>query len=139
MICLLPHPIPPLTSASCLSFLVFLCVAAVELTVGSGGAGVGGGAKSHDGEKAWSSTNHSILSERNLCSQSLFDTKRACTVLYHLFSVDFTKKCDSTKIVMQHKKQRNYCLENTFRVCQQYSGVYSVRTYIYLSNKNLWT
>jgi hypothetical protein len=38
-------------------------VSTVELTDGrGGGASVGGGAKSYDGKKAWSSINHSILS-----------------------------------------------------------------------------
>ena len=54
----LDHPLP---SASCLSFSVFLCVAGRaywrERRVGGGD-----GAKSCDGEKAWSSINHSILS-----------------------------------------------------------------------------
>ncbi len=53
-----PHYLP---SASCLSFSVFLCVAGRaywrERRVGGGD-----GAKSCDGEKAWSSINHSILS-----------------------------------------------------------------------------
>ncbi len=34
----------------------------VELTTGDGWRGCGEGAKSNDGEKAWSSVNHSILS-----------------------------------------------------------------------------
>jgi hypothetical protein len=49
------------TSAKCLSFSLFLCVA-VELTEWGEGAGEEAGAKSYDGEKAWSSINHSILS-----------------------------------------------------------------------------
>ncbi len=40
---------------------VILCVA-VELTDGRGAGEVGGGAKPYDGENAWSSINHSILS-----------------------------------------------------------------------------
>ncbi len=54
MIWLLPHPLPPFSLASCISFSAFMCVA--------GRAGRGGRAKSYDGEKAWSSINHSILS-----------------------------------------------------------------------------
>ncbi len=51
-------PPPP----SFLSFSIFLCVAApVEITDGREG-GRGGGAKSQDDEKAWSSINQSILS-----------------------------------------------------------------------------
>ncbi len=49
---------PPLLSASCLSFSVFL-VSPLELTREGG---VGQGAKSYDGENAWSSLYHSILS-----------------------------------------------------------------------------
>ncbi len=45
------------------------CVSPVELTDGRGGEEVGGGAKSYDSEKAWSSFNHSILSGRNLSRQ----------------------------------------------------------------------
>jgi hypothetical protein len=40
---------PPLPSASCLFFSVFLCVSPVELTDGRGG---GGGAKSNGDEKS---------------------------------------------------------------------------------------
>ncbi len=53
---LLP-PSPPLPSASCLSFLVFLCVASRFYWWESGG-----GAKSYDIEISWSSIYHSILS-----------------------------------------------------------------------------
>jgi hypothetical protein len=60
MIWLLPHPLPsPFPAASCLSFSVFLCVARER-----GEWGVGG-AKSYDGEKAWSSIDHSILSAKS--------------------------------------------------------------------------
>jgi hypothetical protein len=52
-----PPPSDTLLSARCHSFLVFLCLSPVELTDGR----VGGGAKLYDGEKAWSSINHSIL------------------------------------------------------------------------------
>jgi hypothetical protein len=52
-------PIPPLLpSASCLSFWVFLCLSPSSLLTGEVGGGAG--AKSYDGEKAWSSLNHSI-------------------------------------------------------------------------------
>jgi hypothetical protein len=41
------------------------CVSPLALTGGRGGevGGDGGGAKSYDGEKAWSSINHSMLSD----------------------------------------------------------------------------
>jgi hypothetical protein len=48
----------PLSSASCLSFSVFLCVVRRAYRRGGGG----GGAESYDGEKAWSSMIHLILS-----------------------------------------------------------------------------
>ncbi len=51
MIWLLPHPLPLPPSACCLSYSVLL---RVELSDGRG-EGVGVGAKSYDGEKAWSS------------------------------------------------------------------------------------
>jgi hypothetical protein len=60
MIWLFLHPLSPLTSASWLSFSVFLFVAGRDYY--RAGRGVVGGAKSSDGEKAWSSLNHSILS-----------------------------------------------------------------------------
>jgi hypothetical protein len=54
------HPLPPpLPSASCVFFSVFLCVAGRAYWRGGGG-GSGWRAKSH--EKAWPSINHSILS-----------------------------------------------------------------------------
>jgi hypothetical protein len=66
-----PAP-PPLPSASCLSFSVFLRVASpVELTdVRCGGVVVWRGAKSNLREKAWPSINHSILSVISLAKQS---------------------------------------------------------------------
>ncbi len=64
-----PTPFPPLPSASCLYFSVFLCrVSAVELTDGRGGSGRG--AKSDHRKKAWPSTNHSILSDLQHISPS---------------------------------------------------------------------
>ncbi len=56
-----PSPSPPLPPTSCLSFSVFLLVtdSPVELTDGRGCRGRG---ISYDGENAWSSCNHSILS-----------------------------------------------------------------------------
>jgi hypothetical protein len=44
----------PLSKASCLSLSVFLCVAGRAYLTGGG---CGGGAKSYDGEKAWTSIN----------------------------------------------------------------------------------
>ncbi len=70
MIWLLPRPLPPLPSASFLSFPVFLCVADPAYC----GWGEGGGAKSYDSEKAWSSVNQAIFSGLylpNLCIQFL--------------------------------------------------------------------
>ncbi len=54
------HTIPPLPSASCPCFSVFLGVSGRAYTDGREGGG-GRGAKSYVGEKAWSSINHSIL------------------------------------------------------------------------------
>ncbi len=57
-------PTPPLTLASCLSFSFFLYVVRrVVLHSTEGRGGVGRGAKSYVGQKAWSSINHSILSD----------------------------------------------------------------------------
>jgi hypothetical protein len=56
----IPHPL--LLSASCLSFSMFLCRRSIELTDGTGGGGEEEGAKSYDGEKAWSSLIHKLLS-----------------------------------------------------------------------------
>jgi hypothetical protein len=67
MIWLLPHRLPPLSAASCLSFSVSLCVVGVTLTNERGGRGVGGGAKSYSGVNAWSSMNHPILSAQGRC------------------------------------------------------------------------
>jgi hypothetical protein len=60
MIWLRPHTLPPpLPSGSWFSYSVFLCVASQAYRGEEEG---GGGAKSYDDEKAWSSTNYSILS-----------------------------------------------------------------------------
>ncbi len=59
---LAPLPDPPLPSASCLSFSVFLCFA----TEGGGA----GRAKSDNEENGWSSKNHSMLSG-GFCSPNL--------------------------------------------------------------------
>jgi hypothetical protein len=56
-------PFPPLPSASCLSFSVLLRIASRAHLRVSRGYGDGAGAKSYDGEKGWSSINHSVLSD----------------------------------------------------------------------------
>ncbi len=56
---MIPTPSPRLTSGSCLSFSVFLCVAGRVYWRGGGGCG---GATKYGGEKTWSSINHAILS-----------------------------------------------------------------------------
>jgi hypothetical protein len=65
MIWLPPTLSPPLLSASCLSFSALMCVSDRAY-----GRGVGGRAKSFDGEKALPSINHSILSDvvRHFCN-----------------------------------------------------------------------
>ncbi len=57
-----PTPIPPLPSASSLSFSDFLCVAGRANWRERCGAGGRRGAKSYNREEAWPSINHSILS-----------------------------------------------------------------------------
>ncbi len=59
MIRLLARPLPPLPSATCLSFSVFLCGRAYCRERGVPG---GRGAESYDRKKAWPSINHLILS-----------------------------------------------------------------------------
>ncbi len=58
---LAPPPPPPF---SLVSLSQSCCELPVNLT-NERGEGVGGGAKSYDGEKAWSSINHSILSAQS--------------------------------------------------------------------------
>ncbi len=60
---LAPCSLPPPPSATCLSFSVFLCVADGAYWRESG---VGWGANSYDGEKAWYSINHSILPRKKI-------------------------------------------------------------------------
>jgi hypothetical protein len=55
-------PPPTLSCQQVVSVSQSSCVSPVELTDGIGGEEGGGGAKTYDGEKAWSSINHSILS-----------------------------------------------------------------------------
>jgi hypothetical protein len=54
---LAPRTLLPSLVSKLSLFLSLPCVSPVELTDGRGGKG-GGGAKSYDGEKAWSSINH---------------------------------------------------------------------------------
>jgi hypothetical protein len=61
IIWLLVLPLPPLPSATCLSFSVFLCVAGRADLRERGWVGGGRRAKSYDREKDWPSVNHSIL------------------------------------------------------------------------------
>jgi hypothetical protein len=73
-----PTPYPPHPSVITLSLSSYVLL--VELTDGEGGGG-GRGAKSYDGEKAWSSTKHSILSGVNSCySNSVSDTVKLSTI-----------------------------------------------------------
>ncbi len=72
MIWLLPHPRSRQQIVACQSFFE----SPVELTDGRRG---GGGVKSYDGEKAWSSINHSILSGK--------DKMRRKAVIQKLFNV----------------------------------------------------
>jgi hypothetical protein len=59
-----PPPPPPLSvSKFSLFFSLPICPLSSLLTGEGGLKGVGGGAISYDGEKAWSSINHSILSD----------------------------------------------------------------------------
>ncbi len=78
---------PPLLSANCLSFSVFLCVVPVELT-DERGVGGGRGAKLYDSENAWFSINHLKLS-KNLIVQMHHPVP--CT-LYYIVQIlhDFT-------------------------------------------------
>jgi hypothetical protein len=70
---LLPHPAPPLPSARCLSFSVFLCALPVELTDGRvGGKGVGEG------------PNHTVWRRESLSIYKSFNT--ICT---HPFTLGF--------------------------------------------------
>ncbi len=55
-----PTHFPPLLSATCLSFSVFLCVGS-RAYWGRWGGGGGHGAESYDRKKAWTSINHSCL------------------------------------------------------------------------------
>ncbi len=65
-----PAPFFPISSVICVSFSVFLCVEG-QANWQDGGGDVGG-AKSNNGETAWSAINHSILSGFNYtCSVSL--------------------------------------------------------------------
>ncbi len=57
--------LPILQSASCLSFSIFLCVVRRAYWLEGGGEK---GAKSYDGEKAWPSTIHCLLSAWNIAS-----------------------------------------------------------------------
>jgi hypothetical protein len=65
MIWLLPTPSLSFPSASCLSFSVFLCVASSSLRMG-------GGNKSYDAEKAWSSIQYIIKYSLVSCVISMF-------------------------------------------------------------------
>jgi hypothetical protein len=93
--------LPPLLSASCLSFSVFLSVAGRAYTVYWREKG-GGGAKPYDGDKAWSSkTSFSTLwfiITLNHCFRTLFDFCRcskfgALSQAYKYFS--FTRTYQS--------------------------------------------
>jgi hypothetical protein len=70
---------------------LFLCLPVcrpIELTYGRGRYGVGGGAKSYDGEKAWSAINNSIFS-----GKYVHKTKKTFKVdntlrNFHQFNID---------------------------------------------------
>jgi hypothetical protein len=65
---------PPLSLQQVVSLSQSCCVSLVELTYGKRAGGVGGGAKSYDGENSWSFINHSIHSGSSI---SMY-----CTVYY---------------------------------------------------------
>ncbi len=79
-----PTPFPPLPSANCLSFSVFLCVAGRAYCRERGGGGVWAWSqitKPYDHKKAWPSINHSVLSVRGLRRELCFRS----AVLYGMF------------------------------------------------------
>ncbi len=111
MIWLLPHP-RPLPRQQVVSLSQSYCGSPVELTDGRRG-----GAKSYDGEKAWSPINHSILSHTDpsfsivqwlilphpsICSSNtVFSEKRSASAFKKFWIMDTGKmisKCPSVKI-----------------------------------------
>ncbi len=77
------------------------CVSPVEPSDGRGGGGDVGGAKSYDGEKAWSSINHSVLSVKNPSGSS--DCEQGYTLHSEGFQTDEQSPsflmCDQTNIL----------------------------------------
>ncbi len=69
---LLPHPFPPppISLQQDISLSQSSCVSPLELSDWSGRQGGGRGAESINGEKTWSSINHSILSDLHHCIPS---------------------------------------------------------------------
>ncbi len=100
---LAPPATPLPSSVSKLSlFLRLLCVAGRE------GKGGGGGAKSYGGQKAWSSVNHSILSDRSpaailwngRCKYDDIYVPRTNPLWPHLSQIRYTKINEG--FLMQH-------------------------------------
>ncbi len=86
VVCFGSSPTPsPSPVSKFLSLSVFLCVAGRAYWLERGDVGGGGGAKSYDGEKAWSSINHSILSGSK----------------HHLYPVDFVQVLEHPGVLWQ--------------------------------------
>ncbi len=106
-----PHPLPP---ASCLFFSVFSCVACRAYWRERGKEG-GGGAKTYDGEKAWSSIKHSILSGRSRFIRQLNSVGRHYFFLFYLGEQAMWKPVSSQRVLVYIWIQKNS--ESMRRVC----------------------
>ncbi len=111
-----PHPHPPISSASCLSFSAFLYVAGRAFWRERG---VGRGRDlSYDDEKAWSSINHSILSGWSLGEQESLTRSWPPNVSHTRLSV--TRSMLRGQIKVQHSGQ---CSTNLVKYLRSVSWI----------------
>ncbi len=119
----LPSPTFSCQQLQCLSFSVFLCVNGRAYTEGSAGGGGrdGGGAKSDDSKKAWSSINHSLLSELPRLSEETARCPYTCPMpLYYKYFFHADKKI--VPIDVQYAQFCTVILCRWFRFAQLAKG-----------------
>jgi hypothetical protein len=126
------HPVPPFPSASCLSFSVILCVACrAYCLMMRMGARRGGGSKSCDNEKVWTSINQSILSEHNtVCALGVnLCVSGTLFIIVYRAGIGIPSSC----ISVRYWSIPHLCTNCTYCICvtAEHSDMNTIARYLY--------